>query len=273
MTTRWSLLSILALLAASAAACGDASEPGGFQNRGGRPGSGGDFASGGDGTATDGEDGGDGTGDGGPGTPQSSQTCTSCHGDDARTAVAGADPNVKVAPPRNGKGETGATARGVGAHQAHVNKASALMASPLACAQCHVVPTSTSHSNGKTDVTFGALAKTGGVNPAWSATGCAATYCHGNFPGGATAAVPAWTGAAMTCTSCHEAPPQTGDHRRGDHNVPCSDCHGTGFTATTVNKALHLNGAKNAGGPGSKITTWNAANRSCTPTCHGTETW
>lgn len=208
------------------------------------------------------------------GAPPQTLTCTSCHGDANRTAIAGADPNLKSAPPVGTKGETAATARAVGAHQAHVNKAD-FRANPLACNECHVVPTSTNHSNGVVDLSFGTLAKTGNVTPTWSGTAltCTGSYCHGNFAGGNTAAAPSWTGGAMTCTSCHGGPPATGDHRRSQHvGLPCSNCHGTGYSSTTVNKALHMNGVKNAGGAGSMIT-YNAATRSCSPQCHGTETW
>lgn len=199
-------------------------------------------------------------------------TCTSCHGDATRTAIAGADPNVKSAPPIGTKGETATSARAVGAHQAHVNRAN-VRANPIACNECHVVPAANNHGNAKVDIAFGTLAKTGNVSPAWNGASCSASYCHGNFRGGNNAAAPTWTGAAMTCTSCHGAPPASGDHGRGDHQFACSNCHGTGYTANAVNKALHLNGQKNAGGPGSNITTWNPATRSCTPTCHGNETW
>lgn len=267
-------------LMGAVAACGDAGS--GNLAEGARRGAG-------DGTRTfDGDEvppgggSGDGSLDGGAGAttvdgsvaaaPTSSQSCTSCHGEANRAAVAGADPNVAAAPPRGAKGQTATSDRAVGAHQAHVNAAD-ILAKPIACTECHVVPTSTGHSNGRVDIAFGTLARTGGAAPAWTGATCTNTYCHGAFPGGTTAAAPTWTGGAMTCESCHGAPPNTGDHRRERHNVACSECHGTGYTSTTVNVALHLNGAKNAGGAGSKITTWDPTNRSCTPTCHGQETW
>lgn len=203
--------------------------------------------------------------DGGTTPPPTSLTCTSCHGDATRVGIAGADANVKVAPPK------AATTRAVGAHQAHLNKGT--FGKPIACSECHVLPTATNHSNGTVEMTFGTLAKTGGKTPAWNGTSCSASYCHGNFTGGNVAAAPAWTGGAMTCTSCHGAPPNTGDHQRGAHQFACSNCHGTGYSSTTVNKATHLNGVKNAGGAGSSINNYNPATRACSPTCHGTETW
>jgi hypothetical protein len=40
-----------------------------------------------------------------------------------------------------------------------------------------------------------------------------------------------------------------------------------------VNGALHQNGTKNVGGSGTRINSWNASTRSCSPSCHGTERW
>ncbi len=287
MHPRLSSLVALALVATAAgvAACGDASAPTGLAGRGNArvdmpatdPDPGASSSQGGG--ADPGSSGSSGSDPGAaPGTdagappPTSSSTCTSCHGDANRTAITGADANVRSAPPRGTKGETAATTRAVGAHQAHVNTAD-MRAAPIACNECHVVPTSTSHSNGTVDMAFGTLAKTGNVTPAWNGTTCTASYCHGNFPGGNGAAAPNWTTDTVTCTSCHGAPPATGDHQRGQHQFACSGCHGTGYSANAVNKTLHINGVKNAGGAGSSITTWNPATKSCTPTCHGTETW
>src|SRR6185369_8691525 len=91
--------------------------------------------------------------------------------------------------------------------QSHVNGS---RSKPVACSECHVVPTSTSHSDGLATVTFGAMAAKNGA-PAWNTTAltCASTYCHGNFTNGnGTAATPAWTAAgALACNACHGVPP------------------------------------------------------------------
>ncbi|MFL5260945.1 MAG: CxxxxCH/CxxCH domain c-type cytochrome, partial [Anaeromyxobacteraceae bacterium] len=170
-------------------------------------------------------------------------SCTACHGDAARVAVAGADANVKAAPPAT------ATGASPGAHQAHVNGgAAAVLHAPYACAECHVVPTAVPHSNGTVDIVFGASAKVGGAAPAWNATAgsCAATYCHGTLPGAdakyGLAAAPTWANAASgQCGTCHGIPPAgaTGHPQRTD----CGACH-DGYTQTTVNLALHVNGVK-----------------------------
>jgi len=209
----------------------------------------------------------------------SSMTCTSCHGTAGRAATT-LNPQLAAAPPVDTTGATATTSRGVGAHMKHLSTAT--LSSNFACSECHTVPTSTSHANGTKDLVFGTLARTGGKTPAYNATttGCSATYCHGNFTGGATTAAPLWTGGAMTCTSCHGNAPSTGEHSKHvtSEGYACSVCHGTGFTKTgtttgTVNAALHVNGVKNVGGTGTRINTWNATTKSCAPSCHGTETW
>lgn len=72
---------------------------------------------------------------------------------------------------------------------------------------------------------------------------------------------------APSCGSCHAIPPSVGEH--GVHrNVACASCHGTGYSATTVNAAIHLNGAKNV-----SLSVWNPATRTCATYCHGSQSW
>ena len=177
-------------------------------------------------------------------------SCTSCHGDAAR-AGSTLNPQLAAAPPVDAKGNTATTARGVGAHLRHL-QASAT-SSGTACGECHSVVLSNAHSNGVAEVVFGALAKTGNVSPAWNGSGCASSYCHGNFRNGATTYVPSWTApAANACGTCHGLPPG-GTHPA---NATCETCH-TGYTATTVNLTTHINGVIDV------------ANMTCT-SCHGT---
>jgi predicted CxxxxCH...CXXCH cytochrome family protein len=206
--------------------------------------------------------------------------CTFCHGTPGRTGnVAGTDAALAAAPPVGPGGQTAATDALVGAHPRHVNPpATGRMAGPFACAVCHAtpLPADVAHADGQpVPVPFGGVALTGNVTPSFSPTtlSCSATYCHGNFTGGATAAAPTWTGGAMTCTSCHGSPPGTGQHSRSEHrSAGCGACH-SGYSATAANAALHVNGAKNVGGAGTSINTWNATTRTCAPACHGSETW
>jgi predicted CxxxxCH...CXXCH cytochrome family protein len=152
------------------------------------------------------------------------------------------------------------------------------MAAPFACVVCHatLLPASVAHANGQpVPVPFGGIALTGNVAPTFNPTtlSCSATYCHGNFAGGATTAAPTWTGAATTCTSCHATPPASGQHGRSEHlSAGCGACH-SGYAATTANVALHVNGVKDVGGAGTSINSWNPTTKSCGPGCHGTQTW
>ena len=79
-----------------------------------------------------------------------------------------------------------------------------------------------------------------------------------------------WTSTTQVgCTSCHGAPPSTGEHQRSNHRSrSCGDCHGTGYSATGVVAATHVNGSVQVG---NRITTFNGT--TCTNACHGSETW
>ena len=204
--------------------------------------------------------------------------CDTCHGDTTRLPVAPAcgagpictDPLVKAAPPGT------ATGRPAGAHVAHVNPAT-IRTIPLRCGECHlgaVPPSSPSHMDGTADVRFGARAAQGGNAPSYApATGCAATYCHGNYSGefvysywdwGAdqlattsvayqgARATPRWTDGPTTCASCHGAPPQNGTWHSPFHGSQpahreCQLCHPDassvgGVPSAITNAALHVNG-------------------------------
>ena len=179
--------------------------------------------------------------------------CVDCHGDAARVGtLAGTDRNLKSAPPST---TTGAPATVVGAHQGHLNPSavSALMP-PVACSECHVVPSDYAHASTPSPqpVVFGALARKGGAAPTYVAgsLGCAATYCHGNFTFNGVSgarATPLWTDTApMTCTSCHGMPPA--GHVAVASPVTaasCAPCHPSAVNANgSINLVAkgHLNG-------------------------------
>ena len=172
-------------------------------------------------------------------------SCTSCHGTSGRVSVAGADLNQQAAPP------VVASATGVaGVHLAHVNQGSAApaLSAPMACSNCHVVPSSSAHSNGAVAVTYAGLSVAQGAVPtAYNGTAhtCSNTYCHGNFTGGNQSAVAiSWaTTGKLACTSCHGAPPPLNATTHHPGNTACATCHGAGYTATTVVQATHVNGA------------------------------
>lgn len=196
------------------------------------------------------------------------QACTVCHGDPTRQ-----DP----APPRGTHGETATTSTAVGAHQSHLTGTA--LRPPIVCSECHVVPTGLEHVDGTVELAFGPLATTGGAAPSFDGTSCSSTYCHGaTLNAGGSNTRPVWTtvnGTQAACGTCHGTPPGTGQHQRSEHLKPCGVCH-TGYSttsATSVNAAVHLDGAREVGGAGTSIKSWDAATRSCQPSCHDTQTW
>jgi predicted CxxxxCH...CXXCH cytochrome family protein len=72
---------------------------------------------------------------------------------------------------------------------------------------------------------------------------CSNVYCHGDgVAGHATRAVVWDPPSAVGCASCHGSPPAllpTGQAHPAD--TACGSCH-TGYTATSVNLGLHVNG-------------------------------
>ncbi len=87
---------------------------------------------------------------------------------------------------------------------------------------------------------------------------CSNIYCHsagqsstGGVLAGADYATPTWSGSALTCASCHQD--MAVDGVSGSHlkhavtsSIACATCH-SGYTATTVNEATHVNNRINLG--------------------------
>jgi len=180
-------------------------------------------------------------------------TCSSCHGEPTRVgSVAGTDPNLSSAPPIAPAGSPGTA---VGAHLAHLNpNPAALVAAPVACAECHVVPTDAAHATTPPvqKVVFGPLARARGASPSYVAgsAGCAASYCHGTFAFNGVSgsnATPVWTDTTpVGCASCHGMPP-TGHPAIASGAATaasCAACHPQSVNAdgTVVAGGTHLDG-------------------------------
>jgi predicted CxxxxCH...CXXCH cytochrome family protein len=193
-------------------------------------------------------------------------SCTFCHGDRA---------SGRASPPVDTQGRSASSNVSVGAHAAHVG--TALMTAP-GCGDCHpargdaLADPAHVDGDGRAEVAFGPLARTGGAAASYTRTSatqasCAATYCHGAFSGGASATM-SWTStASLGCASCHGAPPSTGQHGR-HRSRSCGDCH-PGSTSGSVNRSTHVDGARQVG---NRVTSWDASTRRCVG-CHGSDTW
>jgi predicted CxxxxCH...CXXCH cytochrome family protein len=204
-------------------------------------------------------------------TDASGGACDSCHGDATRTT------GPKDAPPKDARGNVATTARGVGAHQSHLKFAQTLTSAPVACTECHATPGSAGHGNGVVEVQFGPFSRLNGSMPAWNAAtlSCSGNYCHGAKNAGGAVTAPLWTkvdGTQKTCISCHGRPPSDGKHTKHfNQGISCASCH-PGYTATAVNRTVHMNGIRNAGAT-TKLTKFDPVTRRCTLTCHGAKTW
>jgi predicted CxxxxCH...CXXCH cytochrome family protein len=146
------------------------------------------------------------------GTSSAATVCTSCHGDSTRLSD---EPLVRAAPPAGVRGAD------PGAHLAHLRAGA--FRGPIACGECHDVPSSAGHSNGKIEVPLGgSLARAGGASPSWNDPTCSSVYCHGATLPGGPPATPAWTAAAsIGCGSCHGTPPPNHD----PSSTNCNACH------------------------------------------------
>ncbi|MGC4000250.1 MAG: CxxxxCH/CxxCH domain-containing protein [Anaeromyxobacter sp.] len=135
-----------------------------------------------------------------------------------------------------------------GAHAAHLQEGP--LRGPLACSECHPVPTDAAHAAQPVGVQFatapGDSAAAGGAQPRWdpATRTCAGTYCHGATLG--SAAAPAWETAAgpPACGDCHGVPPGPGGHLQVAPPF-CAGCHPASVVAGQLAVragGLHLDG-------------------------------
>jgi predicted CxxxxCH...CXXCH cytochrome family protein len=193
--------------------------------------------------------------------------CAGCHGDATRQNgdMVGVtyDPLQTASPPLDVKGNTVSVT--VGVHLAHVNPSSGGVYKPIACTECHPDNTVVSHptdpsGNTQAEVTFANAtgADQAGYSPnrvlgnrTSTPTTCS-VYCHDGAALGAgyagSVVTWTWTGAAATCGSCHADPPSTLGHTSAGvtSSTNCGNCH-PGYTATTVDVTLHINGQLDGG--------------------------
>lgn len=142
---------------------------------------------------------------------------TGCHGDP--------DSN---APPADLNGGVDTTLVGVGAHRSHL-QAEPTWHRRVDCSDCHLVPNNVAdegHLDGvpPAELTFGDIAQTGGLTPAWDGQNCSNVYCHGGGLTGGALNQPQWTtvdGTQAACGNCHGLPPLAPHPDNND----CGACH------------------------------------------------
>ena len=210
-------------------------------------------------------------------SPLSAANCTSCH-----------------ASPPNGAAPAGAAYANIaGAHAAHLALTSA--GTPISCDTCHsgLGPSlqNLNHYNraksrvAPGDVAFLATynAKTGASSFLAGSLTCTNVSCHGGTS-------PNWQTGAFNvntaCTLCHsQGTTQYNSYNSGEHGINsahsnCTNCHNTTTLAvnhftTLSTTAMEGPASATIGGTGTGIPAGNyvVATKSCTPSCHGNETW
>ncbi len=139
--------------------------------------------------------------------------CESCHGGGGHAH-----------PPRAVDGAVERTARGVGAHEAHLAESDWRIG--VRCTHCHRVPVQVEdpeHIDAArpADVDFFGLAAAAGVTAEWDGATCN-VYCHGAALRVDPRRSGDWTGVdSPSCTGCHGQPPG-GAHPRA---TDCARCH------------------------------------------------
>lgn len=167
--------------------------------------------------------------------PRPDNQCVRCHGDSTRAG----DEVTRAAPPSDTFGNTAVSYPGVGAHAEHLTASKTH--GVVACVECHKVPEtaeSAGHNDGKTQLTFGAIAtKDGGLSPAWDlgTRQCTNSGCHGPVSG-------KWTRPRTSdeaCGSCHTLPPKAPHPQY----AACEVCHAEVYDAQGIHAAqLHVDG-------------------------------
>jgi predicted CxxxxCH...CXXCH cytochrome family protein len=172
-----------------------------------------------------------------------SRECTRCHGQNG-------DPT----PPPAVDGTTSTESIGVGAHLVHARGTG--LARPVACKECHVVPTVADgiehpDPNGlPAPVVFGLLGRHDSAAPAWDRTTgtCTDVFCHGSTLRAAeTRPSRIWTRideSERRCDSCHGYPPRPSHPQRAD----CEACHYmvVATNGVIMNPRLHVDGVLQA---------------------------
>ncbi len=179
------------------------------------------------------------------------EACNTCHGVFADES--------RIAPPTDLNNNFETSAKGVGAHTAHVYENG--LGLGISCYECHPGTVSSgdyvkAHINGlPAEMEFGDFASSGLSAPTYNSDlSCANTYCHGNFEFGEIQGnnySPIWNivdGTQAACGTCHgkDGTPTPKGHFGNFGPEICINCHGTAFNEDgSINKFNHINGEPN----------------------------
>lgn len=185
------------------------------------------------------------------------ESCNTCHGDFADDS--------RIAPPTDLANNYLTSAKGVGAHTAHVYESKIFVG--VGCYDCHPGNVGdgnyiATHSDGlPAEMSFSGIADSGLSTPVYNSDlSCSNTYCHGNFEYGDIKGnnfSPIWNivdGTQAACGTCHgringqgEILSPTPEGHFGNFQAEsCKNCHPDTFNEDgSLNKFIHINGEAN----------------------------
>lgn len=179
------------------------------------------------------------------------EACNTCHGVFAD--------ETRIAPPTDLSNNFETSAKGVGAHTAHVYENE--LGLGIGCYECHPGDTGEgdyilTHSDGlPAEMSFGSFASSGLSAPTYNSDlSCSNTYCHGNFEFGTVKGnnfSPVWNivdGSQGACGTCHgkDGTPTPIGHFGNFSAENCVTCHPATFNEDgSLNKFNHINGEAN----------------------------
>jgi predicted CxxxxCH...CXXCH cytochrome family protein len=170
------------------------------------------------------------------------EACNTCHGNFS-------DEN-RIAPPTDLANKYETSAKGVGAHTAHVYETK--IALGVGCYTCH--PGHETSSNYITSHSDGLPAEMSLAGYNATDLTCSDTYCHGNFEFNSVKGnnfSPIWNvvdGTQAACGTCHgkDGTPTPKGHSGNYTETQCKNCHADTFNEDgSLNKFIHMNGEAN----------------------------
>jgi predicted CxxxxCH...CXXCH cytochrome family protein len=196
-------------------------------------------------------------------------SCQTCHAAtiDASGKIIGPDRHIdgKITLGIDGNGTcTSCHPNPGGAHAAHTG-ALHKITTPIACTECHIVPTTVTQPGHLSTDGLATVFPPGGVGPRASAFSampsfdhdagrCSEVACHGGGTKLATdmassiVRMPAWnSGTVASCGTCHGVPPKDGIHDAAWGLTTCASCHpktidASGQILVSGGMSTHING-------------------------------